>query len=512
MKPREINLIDLLVDILLQWRKIIVFMLVGAVLFAGFGYVRSQRTYQEQKTEAERLEARLQELQALQTSEDGTEEIYPEKQWLEEQLTEAEIAGVNAVIKMEEYRQERQSYWDQSVLNKVDALAVPTAELTFHISADTKEDAYDIQKAYEDLLTSGDFYEYLAKEQESLSAAQIKEIVALERSSYGMLTGTDLVNLYMINVDQSSCEMLAQEVTQYVQDRHQSMEDALGKHEIEVIANSYTAVFRTDILGMQKGAFDEIASLNNSIRDAKNAFTELQWRFYNYLTSGVAKGMPETNEKEISPETAEEIDSITTELTEVNKMTKPGVSVKYIVLGLILTAFLCAFYYLLKYILCAKLRSVDDLQDIYGLPELGHISLTSGKKKFLEIVDRKILAIRNYGHRRFTTEEAIELTIAAIKIVAEKKEIQNLAMIGCGIKEEKQEVCNKIVDRLVREGIKVSLINNILYDAASMEKLSGIQGAVLVGIAGETFYNELLDEKNLLARQEIEQLGMVLIG
>lgn len=509
MKPREINLIDLFVEILLQWRRIIALMLVGAILFAGFGYVRSQRTYQEQKTEAERLEARL---QALKTSEDGTEEIYPEKQWLEEQLTEAEIASVNAAIATEKYRQERQSYWDQSVLNKVDALAVPTAELTFHISADTKEDAYDIQKAYEDLLTSGDFYEYLAKEQESLSAAQIKEIVALERSSYGMLKGTDLVSLYMINVDQRSCEKLAEGVTQYVQDRHQNMEDALGKHEIEVIANSYTTVFRTDILSMQKGAVDEIASLNGSTREAKNAFTELQWRFYNYLTSGVAKGMPETKVKEINAETAEEIDSITTELTEVNKMTKPGLSVKYILLGMILAAFVCVLYYLLKYILCAKLRSVDDLQDIYGLPELGHISLMAGKKKFLEVVDRKILAIRNYGHRQFTTEEAIELTIAAIKIVAEKKEIQNLAMIGCGIKEEKQEVCNKIVDRLGREGIKVSLVNNILYDAVSMEKLSGIQGAVLVGISGETFYNELLDEKNLLARQEIEQLGAILIG
>lgn len=511
MKPREIDLIDLFVEILLQWRKIIVFMLVGAILFAGLGYVRSQKTYQEQNAEAERLEARLQELQELQTSEDGAEEIYPEKQWLEEQLTEAEIAGVNAVITTEEYCQARQYYWGQTVLNKVDALAVPTAELTFRISADTKEDAYDIQKAYEDLLTSGDFYEYLADKQGDLTAAQVKEIVALERSSYGMLKGTDLVSLYMINEDQRSCEKLAEGVAQYVQDRYQNMEDTLGKHEIKVIANSYTTVFRTDILSMQKGANDEIASLNNSIRDAQDAFTDLQWRFYNYLTSGVAKGMPEPEVKEISPETAEEIDSITTELTEVNKMEKPGVSTKYILLGMILAAFLCAFYYLLKYIFCAKLRGADDIQDIYGLPELGHISLKTEKKKFLGAIDRKILSIRNYGHRQFTTEESVELTTAAIKIVAEKKEIQNLAMIGCGIKEEKQEICKKIVDRLGKEGIKVSLLNNILYDAVSMEKLTGIQGAVIVGIVGETFYNELLDEKNLLARQEIEQLGAVLM-
>lgn len=501
MKPREINLIDLFVEILLQWRKIIVFMLVGAILFAGLGYARSQRTYQEQKAEAERLEK-------LQIEGDETEETYPGKQWLEEQLTEAEIADVKSVITVEEFCEARQSYWNQCVMTKVNALAVPTAELTFHISADTNEDAYDIQGAYEDLLTSGNFYEYLAKGQENLSAAQVKEIVALERSSYGMLRGTDLVSLYMINVDQRSCEKLAEGVMQYVQDNYQNMEEILGEHKIEVITNSYTTVFRTDILGIQKGAIDEIASLDNSASEAKNAFSDLQWRYYNYLVGGVAQGMPESRESEISTET----EGKNIELSEVNRIEKPKVSVKYILLGILLAAFMYICYYSLKYILCAKLRSVDDLQDIYGLPELGHISLTAGKKKVLEVVDRKILAIRNYGHRQFTTEEAIELTIAAIKIVAEKKEIQNLAMIGCGIKEEKQEVCNKIVDRLGREGIKVSLLNNILYDAVSMEKLSGIQGAVLVGIAGETFYNELLDEKNLLARQEIEQLGAILIG
>lgn len=510
MKPREIDLIDLFVEILLQWRRIIAFMLVGAVLFAGFGYVRSQKTYQEQKAEAERLEARLQELQESQNAEEE-EEIYPEKQWLEEQLTEEEISGVNAVITTEDYCLERQSYWEQTVLTKVDPLAVPTAELTFRISADTKEDAYDIQKAYEDLLTSGDFYEYLAEKLGDLTAAQIKEIIALERSSYGMLTGTDLVSLYMINEDHQSCEKLAKAVTQYVQDRHQSLEEVLGKHDIKVIADSYTTVFRTDILGTQKGAIDEIASLETVIRNAKDAFTDLQWRFYNYLTSGVAKGMPDPEPEEISPETAEEIDSVTTELAEANQVEKPGISVKYIVLGMFLAVFLCAFYYLLKYIFCAKLRSTDDVQELYGLSELGHISWEAEGKKFLGGVDRKILAIRNYGRRQFTTEEAIQLTLAAIKIVAEKKEIQKLALVGCGIKGKQQEICEEIAERLSKEGIKTELFNNILYDAVSMEKITGIHGAVLVGIAGETFYNELLDEKNLLLRQEIEQLGVVLM-
>ena len=509
MKPREIDLVDLFVEILLQWRKIIVFMLVGAILFAGLGYARSQRTYQEQKAEAERLEARLQE---LQSNEDGMEEVYPEKQWLEEQLTETEIASVNAVIATEAYRQERQSYWEQTILNRVDALAVPTAELTFHISADTKEDAYDIQKVYEDLLTSGDFYEYLAKKQGDLSAAQVKEIIALEHSSYGMLRGTDLVSLYMINVDQDSCEKLAEEVAQYIQDRYQNVEDALGKHEIEVIANSYTTVFRTDILGLQKGATDEIASLNNNIRDAKNAFTDLQWRFYNYLTSGVAKGMPEEKEKEISPETAEEIDSITTELTEANSISKPQMSVKYIVLGMVLAIFLCGVYYSVKFVFNEKIRSNDDMMELYGVPELGHIILEMKGKAFLGTIDKKILAIRYRGCRRFSQEEAINLTVAAIRIAAKKKEIQNFSIVGCAMAGESLNICCELINKLSEEGLTVNIINNILYDANSLEKLSDVKGVVMVGVAGETFYNEFFDEKELLDRQEIDQLGAILIG
>ena len=43
MEEREINLIDLLVDIMLHWRGILVFMLIAGIAMGGFSYVRSGR-------------------------------------------------------------------------------------------------------------------------------------------------------------------------------------------------------------------------------------------------------------------------------------------------------------------------------------------------------------------------------------------------------------------------------------------------------------------------------------
>ena len=46
MKEREISLIDLIFYILLRWRAIVAAMLIGAVVLAGFGFVRSNQSYE----------------------------------------------------------------------------------------------------------------------------------------------------------------------------------------------------------------------------------------------------------------------------------------------------------------------------------------------------------------------------------------------------------------------------------------------------------------------------------
>ncbi len=59
MQEREISLIDLLVEILLRWRVLVICMLIGGSLMGGLSFVRSYRTAEEQKAQIAEMEKKF---------------------------------------------------------------------------------------------------------------------------------------------------------------------------------------------------------------------------------------------------------------------------------------------------------------------------------------------------------------------------------------------------------------------------------------------------------------------
>ena len=74
-----------------------------------------------------------------------------------------------------------------------------------------------------------------------------------------------------------------------------------------------------------------------------------------------------------------------------------------------------------------------------------------------------------------------------------------------------RKVCESLKPALEKEQIRVTVLDNVLYDAEAMEKVDTMQGAVLVEKAGSTLYNEISDELALLKRQEIPVLGGIIV-
>ena len=72
-------------------------------------------------------------------------------------------------------------------------------------------------------------------------------------------------------------------------------------------------------------------------------------------------------------------------------------------------------------------------------------------------------------------------------------------------------MCESLKAALEEEQIRVTVLDNVLYDAEAMEKVDAMQGAVLVEKAGSTLYNEINDELALLKRQEILVLGGIIV-
>lgn len=186
-----------------------------------------------------------------------------------------------------------------------------------------------------------------------------------------------------------------------------------------------------------------------------------------------------------------------------------GVCVKKAVTGAFLLAFVYAGYYFVMYILNGRLRSVDELQKLYHIPQFGLI--VQEKETPKNKIDQRIDALRNWNKRRLSREQSVDLTATAIRISARKQELDTICLAGCNLEAGADVVCQALKERLENEKIKVKILNNILYDSAMMGELEDVKGVVLVEKAMTTLYDEVARELELISRQKIDILGGVIV-
>ena len=194
-----------------------------------------------------------------------------------------------------------------------------------------------------------------------------------------------------------------------------------------------------------------------------------------------------------------------------NIVTKPSISVKYVVLGMFLFVFLYAFIFFIKSILNNKLTTTDDLDAIFTIAKLGEIQSDAKNKRLFAFIDKGILALSNPNKRQFSREEAISLVAVSVKMLATKEGVQKIACIGCDLKNGSAEICEALKKQLANDGIQLEILNNVLYNAEELEKLGQMKAAVLVEKAGGTLYQEILQERELLKRQDIKLFGCIVV-
>lgn len=480
MAQREINLIDLLVKILLKWRTILVWILVGGTLMGGFSYVRS---YQTQKARNAALEQ---------------EEQQDESAYSLEQLTSMQINNVDAVLRYENLVENWESYLQESIKMQIDPLNEPRTELTFQVVAEDLETAYRIEQIYE-VAVLGGLSQWLADEgQDGISAAAMSELVVLNRNSGNNSTNiiTNSFSIVIYHLSEDQCLKLAEKVEEYLQDQNSQLIEKLGDHEIQLINRTFSFVMDTSLLNNKQTMQNGIITLNNSIAKLKDTFSDAEWQNYNYL-----KG-------EYAQNTSEE-DWTVSESSESVTVIPPSVDLKYVFVGMVLFAFVYAFYIFLKYNFNAKLQVTDDVNALYGVPGLGVIPEDKNTKKIFAFVDQWILKLRDWNKRKFDSDKAMGLAAAAVKIAAKKEGLEEICCIGCDMQEHALKVADAIQTTLKEENISLRLINNVLYDQEAMEQLLSAKGAFLLEQAEETLYNEIENELEILRRQDIKVLGIV---
>lgn len=495
MEEREIDLLDMLLNILLHWRGLAALMLVGGILLGAYSYVKSDK-------DAKALQAQADEQnELLENAGDEEDVLALSKSLLEEKMTAAQIANVLSVIANEEFVEEKNDYLNNSIWMQMDANSIPEEQIVFSVVADDMETANNIALAYENILTGNGLGEYLA-DKFNIAQPAVDELYYVRYSTNRFYTGNSTFSMSVIYPDEDICKEMAQAVIDYANLQTETLEMYLGTHELVVLGQYYMDTTNAGLINTRKTYKSDVINMEVSIAKAKDAFSDEEVAYYNSLTNSKMAINDDKDEDESEEET-----------TDLPVIVPAHVSAKYVLLGAVLFACLYACLIAAAYIFDNKIKMCDNIQTLYNIPQLGRIDQEHGKKgKPLQFIDNWLIALWNRNKRVFSVEEAVNLAAVAVKIAARKNEADSVSLIGCNMKNGSMQICEQIRNYLQEEGIAVDILDNVIYDAEAMEKLDNSAAAVLVENVASTFYSEIAEELALLKRQNINTLGGILVS
>ena len=488
MEEREIDLLDMIADILSHWRGLLGALIIGAVLMGGFRYVKSYRNIQSTPTVEEEPE-----LDELAVEEQLTQ--------LEDSLSDSEKAAVLTTVDDEREYLYKDKYFQESVYMQLDPLDIVQTELVYRIQAEDEGLAQHLGTLYKNIVGGVGLYDWV-EQQTGIDAAYAAELISVStnpeifvRNGANISTGSDNLKVTVIQKDEETCGQLAAAVSSYMEQQQKNLVKELGNHELILLSETSGKIISTDMMARQIDYGNQVSNLRSGIASAKAGFTADQQKYYDLLT-----WEEETREAEM--------DQKDTTTEEEPVLASPSVSKKYVLLGAVLFAFVYAGILFLIYIFNSKIRVSDELQSLYHIPLIG-VVVKNSKKKF--ILDKWVDDLRYYGKRKFDAKQSMELAFAAVKIVAVKNKLNTICLMGCNLEAGAGSVCENLKTALEKEGVNVTVLDNVLYNAESMEKVEAMTGVVLVEKAGSTLYNEVANELALLKRQDITVLGGIIV-
>ena len=492
MKQREIDLRDMIVDILFHWKGLLVIMIVGAVLMGGLSYVRSYRNVQQSAQVVE--ETKLDQATVEKTLAE-----------IEDTMNDSEKADVLTTLDDEREYFYKEKYIQESAYMQLNPLSIAQTELVYKVQAQDEHLVQQLGLIYEDLIDNVGLYKWV-EQQTGLTSAYVGELVDVKKSSEISFKNNDQkvnfesafesnsLKITIMQADEETCNQLTDAVKNYIEQLQKKLVTEMGEHTLSLLSETSGNIMDVDVMDRQVLYRNDVSNGRTAIATAKSKFTEEQQKYYDLLT-----WEDRIEEEEIKPKEATE---------ELATVATPSVSKKYILLGAILFAFGYVVVLAFAYIFDSKLRASDELQNLYHIPQIGVI-VKDSEKEF--IVDKWIDVLRHYGKRKFSVEQSMELAFAAVKIAAVKNGLDSICLMGCNLSAGAGNVCENLKVALEKEGITVTILDNVLYNAEMMEKVDAVSGVVLVEKAGSTLYNEIAKELELLKRQEITVLGGIIV-
>ncbi len=492
MGELQISLKDLLMRVLLGWRMILVWLVIGAVLLGGFGALRSYQQRQQAAAAQENPVAVQEDLLALR-----------------EALTDAEAQEVEQTLAL--YQGDWQcyenllEYQEKSLKMQLDATKVTTSTIWYRVDnhfqveypvVSASDNIVDIVFSYSLTAQDTSLYESMAGELGwDVEPSYLQELIRVEdeRAEEG------LFSVSVLSADAETGEAMLNAIAAAIEQATPQWQQLYGSFDITVLDRQTTTGMDPALMKEQQEHRNLINTTATACRSLSSYMTDDQEAYYEALVE-------QWHEEQLSA--GAEVEEAPVEPTPLSAFQL--IRVKYISLGAFVGAFLACVWLAARYLFSSRLRVAEDLPINYHVALLGVFPEADGKKKFLAGIDRWIC--RLFGRGSYAPrEKALELVISQVKTAVAKGEMKQVYITGTGQSAESKALRTALCQAVQKEGIGAAEGDSVLWNAGSLEQMTRADGVILVEAVGESRYKDVQEEVILCRRYQVTVLGSAVV-
>ena len=476
---KEVSLRELFWRTVMAWRVWIIWGIVFAVLISGMHYAKSMRSYQ----------AEVAKQKAAEELAESTETVDETGSFSKDELQQIQDAR-SIKTAMEKSRK----YLQNSILMNIDPYQEKALLLQYYIDSDY---TWNINENVESDYTSAVTAAYAEYVKSGVVTSEIKNELGLdidERYIEELISVDDLeaevksdsiLSVQIIYTDDETLNEIADIVEKCIEEQTKTISDTVGSHTLKLL--SVHIVTQTD---------DEVAAKQGTVQAQLNAYRS-------QLTT-LTNSMSDEQLAEVDIMGDDEED---TQAVVQTPPTKPSFSIKYLILGFLVGAFLAVLWVCAKVIFSSTLQSSEELSDLYGVRLLGCIR----KEEKVSKIDEFLLKLKNRKRKKLSKEAAENILISNLELACKAENIQKIFLTGTEIEHVEKAWITAFTEKMKNVGIEVVYGENVCYSAAALRDAVEIGTAVLLEQSNQSIYDEISKEMKMLKEQNVRILGGICV-
>lgn len=497
----EIDLIDLMWKLLMQWKAILIVCIITALLVPGAKYIKDRKAYSAALEEQKQAE----EESSRPAAERIEEALEP--------LSETDRSVIRILLQQEEMAALQEDYLNNSISLNTDPTSQRSLTIKYLLSTDSGTSMQTLADSYATCIRRNSFKNQLREIIAPESKTEyINELISTYTSAIpDSYADSTIFTVSIVIPEDTDADKVSALVDSTIESLQGELEQKIGYHTIEKANTEDCHSYNKDLVDRRTNIINTINSLNASVKNTKAAFTEEQAAAFEVIEA-IQKAEKEDEENAAEKAAAEakssskSADSADAEGAEDGELVAPRFSKKYALLGLFLGAFLYAGLYVVVLILRRSVASASAASGVTGTRLLGEIYTEADRTGLAKLLMSERVKKWRYGSK-LDRDVQVNRIAASIDAICAHHQADRLTLLMSGIDKDLTDTVDRLAVRCRNFGADKH-VRVLSADAMEEKEYSVVKNAVYV-ISDRSKLDDIARLTGLCKDYEVTPFGSV---